>query len=217
MYPHGHVTFVPTSEGIRCLGDGDAANEARLEGLGRNDGRTTMAIDSSASRDTYGFNTFLVSGVMKDGAFNKNPFSAYYQRLAGDLLDADEVLVLGYSFGDTHLNRLLSNFLDLRSENQILIVDYLDPPIDVAAEYLKPGSFVNRVLHGLFKRSLPVRLGDGPPVYRLASKVVAINTIGRGWLYPRVFLCKSGYETFLTEHEEAIRTFSERDGHTERR
>lgn len=75
-------------------------------------------------RFSYNWNTFLSTGQTKDEGLNHLPYAVYYQRLSIDLAKSDTVYVVGYSFGDDHINRLLRSFIKLNLNNKVYIVDF---------------------------------------------------------------------------------------------
>lgn len=93
----------------------------------------------------YNYNTFLSTGQTKDDGLNHLPYAIYYQRLAIDLFKSDTVYIIGYSFGDEHINRLLRSFLQLNFQNKIIIVDYYPDTITMMDEYMNPNSIITKI------------------------------------------------------------------------
>ena len=120
-FPHGHARWTQDDCGIRSFSSISAANSWRLDHLSDSGfEKTTCRVDAHGA---YDFNTFLTTGQDKEPSFSRNPYCAYYQRLAHDLLYANAVIVAGYSFRDPHIDRLLLNFLDLRpKDNKVLVI-----------------------------------------------------------------------------------------------
>lgn len=194
-FPHGHARFVYDHDGMRCLESIARANTERLDNLYNHSRMETCYIMDG--RTSYSFNTFMVTGRDKDASFNINPFSAYYQRMASDLLSAKAVVVVGYSFQDPHINRLLVNFRELKSDNRVLIVDFLADTLDVLVAFRNTSSLVHRLLHVFGVNSIPLRGDLARYTYRLQAGVDEINTKGYGELYPGIGFCKTGFEAFL--------------------
>ena len=87
-----------------------------------------MIIDADGDKDienrsvlnakySYNFNAFIATGQTKDDSLNHIPYSAYYQRLVSDQAQSKMVYLVGYSFGDDPVNRLLQSFLKIDHDN----------------------------------------------------------------------------------------------------
>lgn len=70
------------------------------------------------------YNHFITTGRTKDIHFYNQPYASYYTRLAEDLDRADIIFIIGYSFGDEHINQLLSSIKWDNYPKSIIIVDY---------------------------------------------------------------------------------------------
>ena len=70
------------------------------------------------------YNHFITTGRTKDSHFYNQPYSTYYTRLAEDLDGADIIFIIGYSFGDEHINQLLSSIRGDDYPKSIAIIDY---------------------------------------------------------------------------------------------
>ena len=70
------------------------------------------------------YNHFITTGRTKDIHFYNQPYASYYTRLAEDLDSADIIFIIGYSFGDEHINQLLSSIRWDNYPKSIIIVDY---------------------------------------------------------------------------------------------
>lgn len=194
-YLHGHVRFIPTNESILMASDGQAAQERRWAGLGQG-GNISTWDENSFDR---GYDSFLVTGRLKDLAFNRNPYAAYYQRLALDLCATDFLLIVGYSFGDEHLNRFIRNFTDQGPETrQVLIIERDEQPIDM--KEWTPGTKLFRTLENTkagSKRSLQFCGTWEDLEYKYQSSIDDLNARGFGMLYPGISYETRGYRPFL--------------------
>jgi hypothetical protein len=201
-FPHGHVRFIRTDEGMRYRDDGATATVDRLAHLAAmTRSRTCSMLDS---RYVFTFDTFLVTAQTKDAALNENPFAAYYQRFASDLLSADELMVIGYSFGDEHFNRFILNFLGRGAGRRLIAVEYRPDPIDPMEEYLgRMPLFTLLTKAGI--TGLPLSQ-KGPDDFRYAHQglVDRINKVGYGVLYPRLVYDKRGYAAFLRDFRSVV-------------
>lgn len=109
-FPQGHLKFQFTdNDNVTFWSDSNQANEERWNGI------KGIAVGSTLSvlpgKFAYNYNTFLSTGQTKDDGLNHLPYAIYYLRLAIDLFKSDTVYIIGYSFGDEHINRLLRSFL----------------------------------------------------------------------------------------------------------
>jgi len=198
-FPHGHCRFVLDGNGLRRYHSIKEANEKRLGNLyGAQIDETRYLLGGS---NCYNFNTFMTSGRDKDSSFNTNPFAAYYQRLAHDLLYTKVVIVIGFSLQDAHICRLLVNYRKLRPENRILVVDYDPNPIDVVRSFKDPSSLIYRLLDTVDVHSIPLSGNLANYGYRLQTGVDELNNTGVGDIYLKISYCKLGLDGFLADHQ----------------
>lgn len=136
------------------------------------------------------FNITLTTGRDKELTFNEHPYSAYYTKLAVDILESEEILIVGYSFNDEHINRLLKNFWSKNKIKRIVIVDKIEGLIDCN----HPDNFngVIKKIEQVFSTSLNY------------NNIEEINTEGYGYLFPKILFFKKGYEAFLNEYDDVI-------------
>lgn len=146
--------------------------------------------------NSYSFNTFLTTGKSKEESLDDNPYAMYYQKMASDILHSDEIIIIGYSFNDNHINRMLLNYWETNPMKRLIIVDYCKHIID----YKHPENIpcIERILH-LFSTTL----NDN------AYEIQRLNDDGYGYLCPKILLYKKGYESFLTEYQKVLGTFSD--------
>ena len=135
------------------------------------------------------FNISITTGRDKEVTFNEQPYSAYYIKLANDILESEEILIVGYSFNDEHINRLLKNFWCKNRFKQIVIVDKIDGMID--RNYNEVIDKIERV----FSTSL---------YYDNKEEIDKVNARGYGYLFPKILFYKKGYEAFLNEFSNII-------------
>ena len=199
---HGHARFIMDGSGIRRLMDIDTANKERLQNLRAVTRDTTRYLVDGLN--SYYFNTFMVTGRDKDASFNLNPFAAYYQRLALDLFTARRIIVVGFSFQDPHICRLLINFRELRDDNEIVVVDFDTNPIDIVSAFMNTTSFIHRLLNTFSIDSLRFRGTYNNLSYRYDSGIDRINRDGFGVLLRGIKYCKSGFEVFLRDYSSIL-------------
>jgi hypothetical protein len=180
----------------------DEANRERFQRLYSHTGDEAAYVREAAT--SYTFNTSMVTGRDKDSAFDANPYSAYYQRLASDLRTADRVIVIGFSFGDRHIVRLLMNFLRLNPANRLLVVDYHPSPVEMMASFTNTGSLLHRALSAFDIDSLPLHGNFAQHTYANQSGIDDLNRTGCAEIYPRLVFYKEGFASFLGEYAAAL-------------
>ena len=200
-FPHGHAKWTQDDCGIKSFTSISAANRWRLDHL--NDPSNAETTPLVSALGAYDFNTFLTTGQDKESSFNRNPYCAYYQRIAHDLICADAVIIVGYSLRDPHIDRLLLNFLELQPTNKVIVIDWRDDNIDPTEEFTNPESFLHRLFIKHNVTGVPVTdtktLG-----YKYADQLENTNKVGYGFLYPQIWIYKLGYEKFLSEWQTVI-------------
>lgn len=196
---HGHARWTRDDCGIRNFPSISTANSWRLEHL--SDSINAQAMPLVSERRAYDFNTFLTTGEDKETAFNRNPYCAYYQRIAHDLLRADTVIIAGYSFRDSHIDRMLLNFLDLQSKNKVLVIDHEKNDIDLIQKFIDSGGFLRRVL---IKHNVTSISVTDTPRYKYADQLENTDKNGYGFLCPQIWVYKLGYEKFLSEWQTVL-------------
>ena len=203
-FPHGHLKFQFTdNDNVTFWSDSNQANEERWNGI------KGIAVGSTLSvlpgKFAYNYNTFLSTGQTKDDGLNHLPYAIYYQRLAIDLFKSDTVYIIGYSFGDEHINRLLRSFLQLNFQNKIIIVDYYPDTITMMDEYMNPNSIITKINQnfGTEWQIMINQNSDKQPVN--PNEIEQLNTRGYGNLFLQVFFYKKGYKEFLNEFNDIIR------------
>lgn len=132
------------------------------------------------------FNTFITTGLSKDIALNIEPYNHYYNKFARDIFKSNLLIIIGYSFSDEHVNRLLSSFLCLNNENKILIVDYWKVDKRIL-------SFVDNIFYKIAKA---FDLREDPKLDFRNDKFEMI--------FPRVLFYKNGYKLFLDTYKSVI-------------
>jgi hypothetical protein len=195
---HGHARFVMDDSGVRRVTNTDAANKERLQNLRGVTGAATRYLMDGPN--SYYFNTFIVTARDKDSSFNVNPFAAYYQRLALDLLTARRIIVAGFSFRDPDIGRLLVNFRSLRDGNEIVVVDFDPNPIDMVSAFTNTTSLIHQLFKTFSIDSLPLRATHNNLSYRYDVDIERVNRDGFGVLLPGLKYCKSGFEVFLRNY-----------------
>lgn len=204
---HGHARFVLDSEGMYKYDSIIEANYQRLCKLYAANPNDTQYILND-SPNCYSFNTFIVTGRDKDTSFNINPYSAYYQRLAVDLLNSETVIIIGYSFQDPHINRMLRNYRKMSSKNQILVIDYISNPINILNSFPNGSSLIGRILDSSDVTSIGVKHNPTNHTYTYNGQddINQINAHGYGSLCPQIAFCKIGIEAFLQNFKAILQS-----------
>ena len=202
-FPHGHVKFQFTdNDNVTFWGDSDVANQERWEGVnGAQVGSTLTLLNGKYA---YNFNTFITTGQTKDDSLNHLPYSAYYQRLASDLVNSNVVYIVGYSFGDDHVNRLLQTFLKMDASNKVYVIDYYPNAITLTDEYTTQSNIINKI-HQVLGTEWQVKVeasGSKKPYNQ--AKVNEINALGYGEIFEQVVFYKKGYDAFLHEFRNVL-------------
>lgn len=202
-FPHGHLKFQFTdNDNVTFWSDSNQANDERWQGTpGVAVGSTTQVLPGAFA---YNFNTFLTTGQTKDDSLNHMPYAIYYQRLAVDLFKSDRVYVIGYSFGDGHVNRLLRAFLKQNQANKIYVIDYYPNQVTMVDEQHQSDNIILKIHYYLgtdWQVMYTPGIGVAPfnPV-----EVNNINNRGYGELFEQVVFYKNGYEAFLKEFANVI-------------
>lgn len=202
-FPHGHLKFQFTdNDNVTFWYDSNLANEERWKGINGTAIGSTLTV--LPGKFAYNYNTFLSTGQTKDDGLNHLPYAIYYQRLAIDLFKSDTVYVIGYSFGDSHVNRLLCSFLQLSIHNKIIIVDYYPNTVTMVDEYMDNNNIITKInLNFRITWEIMYNQNEGKlPAY--PDDVAKINENGFGKLFPQILFYKKGYKDFLSEFKNII-------------
>ena len=160
---------------------------SRIENVGN-----TKDDHRSINIDDMSFNTFITTGKNKEQSFSHIPYSLYYHKMTTDILThCDELIIVGYSFNDEHINRLLENFLSIDSMKRMIVIDkYVEDVIkDTDTEFIDA---LQKICRGTTKN------GD------YDDELQKINNKGYGYLFPKILFYKKGYECFLEEYTNVL-------------
>lgn len=125
------------------------------------------------------FNTFITTGLSKDIALNSIPYNHYYNKFTRDIFQSNLLIIIGYSFNDEHINRLLSSFLCINDYNKVLIIDYWNGNKSQLRFGDNLFSKIGKVFNIIEEYNIKMEHGDF------------------GMIYPRIYFYKNGYECFL--------------------
>jgi hypothetical protein len=179
---HGHVGFFRYSGVTRLINNYAKAQQNRL-----ND----SMIDIGPKGRHY--NTYLITGLDKMEGFNHDPFGVYLHRLALDLRASSEIIIIGYSLADEHLNAFLANAIRLGVQ-RVTYVTRREPYTLIGA--FDPMSYDNLLrLASLFSDTV-----RDIPDCRLAKEAVAsCQDTGYGYLTDHVQVYVRGTEEFIKQ------------------
>lgn len=129
----------------------------------------------------------IITGYQKTLRTSLSPFRQMMTAFDRDCLTRDELIIVGYSFGDLHINEIIINSLKQNSNCRIIIVE---PNSEVVYEFLKNHS----------QKWKPYSYAWGYTKEKLEGKIIQ---------YPRVqfFHFKMGIEEFFEFSQEEIENF----------
>jgi hypothetical protein len=70
-------------------------------------------------------NSNIITGFNKSSRILTNPYSQFYHRFYEDCLTADKIFIIGYSFGDIHLNTAIKTASFAKKDLKIVCIDYM--------------------------------------------------------------------------------------------
>ena len=208
-FPHGHIRF-------RLINSGDVLfydniNEANFDRWNKYDTSTIgITLTGQYTQFAYNYNTFLTTGQTKDNSFNIAPYSYYYQRLATDILNSDKIILIGYSFGDEHVNRLLQSFVIRNNNNVVYIVDYYSvatSPISLIEEMSDQRNIlmkINQTFKAPWIISYNPLTSAKTPINPKAVADLNNNSVGYGEIFPNITYYRKGYHAFLQEYQNIL-------------
>ena len=208
-FPHGHIRFRLVDSGdVLFYDDVNTANSDRWS---KADTSTIgLTLTGQYTQFAYNYNTFLTTGQTKDSSFNIAPYSYYYQRLATDILHSNRIILIGYSFGDEHVNRLLQSFVNRDPNNRVCIVDFYDvttSPITLVNEMADQRNILMKI-NQTFKAPWIVNYNPltsaRTPVNPKAVADLNNNSIGYGEIFPNITYYRKGYHDFLVDYQKFL-------------
>lgn len=190
---HGHIRIIGTSKYFAQIEDSlaDVSKD-------RKSAHPNAFFDDQIVGGRLNYNNFLITGKEKDKALNNIPYSFYYHKFALDLTNSDVIFIIGYSFGDEHINRLLKSVPFINTSSKFVIVDFCKlnefnkkKYTDMLSCFVKWYSFYN--------------VEDVKTIFDNESENQSLETRGYGWLLGnRIFLYINGYKQFLKEYRELL-------------
>ena len=147
----------------------------------------------SSNIENHSYNVFITTGIEKNTSMDYSPYNAYYTKFASDICKSSMIIIIGYSFKDQHVNRILSPFLNMNKGNKIILVDYKQANVS-------PHDLMNKgnILYDIYKVFLCKLEIDNNHEYD------NINNNGYGFITNQILYYKNGYENFLNEYKQVI-------------
>ena len=203
-FPHGNLRFQFTdNDNVTYWNDANVAEHERWEGLRQ--GCVGSTLTYLGGKFAYNYNTFISTGQTKEDGLNHLPYSIYYQRFGSDIFNSDTIYIIGYSFGDEHINRMLRSFIELSQKNKIFIIDYYTKEVTGTEEYKDQKNFITR-LYSVFGPDWGVMYNrdtqQTEPINPV--EIQKINSQGYGEIFKQITLYKKGYSEFLREYKNVI-------------
>lgn len=198
VYPHGCLNFkrIPHSR-IEYYCDIQKARKERLEGLIKNfPHNTIIGYDGECY---YDFNSFIISGKSKEQTINKEPFGVYYQKTINDIARKENlIIVVGYSFSDSHFNSALQYAITSGNAQSMLIIDYAKDDY-----YWKTGimAYIDDLFSLSFSESSDY---DKKISYKNEQRIINLNKYGEGYISEKIYFYKKGYSCFLREWRKVL-------------
>ena len=208
-FPHGHIRFRLISSGDVLFYDN--INDANSDRWNKDDTSIVgLTLTGQYTQFASNYNTFLTTGQTKDNSFNIVPYSYYYQRLAADVLNSNRMIIIGYSFGDEHVNRLLQSFINRDDANKAYIVDFYDvvkSPITLVNEMSDQHNMLMKI-NQTFKAPWIVNYNPSThaktPINPQAVADLNNNSIGYGEIFPNIIYYRKGYHDFLMDYPKFL-------------
>jgi len=202
-FPHGQLRFqMKDNENVTVWDNAIEANENRWKGISSCSIGSTLRL--MPAKYAYSFNTFLVTGQTKDDTFNYLPYSLYYQRMAIDFAQSSDIIIIGYSFGDEHFNRLLSSFLKMNVSNHLYVVDYYSDDVTMTEEFKDMNNIITKIYRTFHTDWFFGRTENGEIASYNPYQIHKINKYGYGEIFSQVTFYKKGYTEFLKEYDSVL-------------
>lgn len=203
-FPHGNLRFQFTdNDNITYWSDANDAEAERWKGISSSSLGSTLTC--SNGKFAYNYNTFISTGQTKDDGLNHLPYAVYYQRLGIDINKSDSIYIIGYSFGDDHINRLLRSFIEISPENKIYVIDYYPKEVAGTDEYKDQNNIITKLYFTFGAEWGVVYNRDTNETEPLnPEEIKKINSLGYGEIFKQVILYKKGFSEFLHEFNNVI-------------
>lgn len=71
----------------------------------------------------YTLDTGIISGFSKTELILEQPYQSYFHAFEKDVLSASKIIIIGYSFSDAHINRVIKNVFEARFNDTDLTIE----------------------------------------------------------------------------------------------
>ena len=201
-FPHGHLRFTYNEYGNLIGYDEDikVADKRRWKYIEENE------IPHNKGVFSWDYNSFITTGQSKDNAINDVPFSLFYHRLAKDLWTTDKLIVIGYSFGDRHFNRLMQSVMHRKKKCRVFVIDKFSESVKLSAsaEGWRNTTFIRKLQNAFFADWIVKVDNEGNVCHNKPEEYRKLNERGWGEVLDGITYYKDGYEQFLNLFEEVI-------------
>ncbi len=197
---HGQICFtthLPTGS-KRFLTDGwyKANNYDLIRELKIHPRHIGYMTKTQAAEQIYQFP--IITGLRKNDKIMMPPFDSYYMHLHQQLRSNENLLIIGYGFGDLYINSLLNQFYNFHGENgKVICIGYISPEDRVHNMYeMKLPNVMKQSIYTMFHDSeLPYRCLD-------VSCCDCIESFSRNG---RLYLC--GFNFAVSSYSDDILRF----------
>ena len=105
-----------------------------------------------------------------------------------DIDKSDSIYIIGYSFGDDHINRLLRSFIEISSKNKIY-VNYYPKEVTGTDEYKDPNNIKTKLYYTFGAEWGVIYNRDTNETEPLnPEEIKKINSLGYGEIFKQVIL-----------------------------
>lgn len=83
-----------------------------------------MTLNDSLGVEQF-FDRSLITGALKfeEASRGRRALHVFFNKFKTDIFHADELICIGYSFGDLHINKIMSHWLRKSASHRLTIVD----------------------------------------------------------------------------------------------
>jgi|GEM_PF-4486607 len=205
-FVHGSIGFVPEATRMLFIQDPQTAQNRRFQFLISETPHKTESSVGGTSRINY--NTCLITGLNKFGAFLKQPFSSYMFRFVRDIEESNVVIIVGFSLGDDHIDHLLSN-AKYFGEKKYIVVDKM--LVETVIKTLRKGGDRKELIPRIIdKLSSDLSIEEENRTERLNRNIEetesSLKDIGYAQVYDGVFLFTEGTKNFIERYREVLKS-----------
>ena len=143
------------------------------------------------------YNHYITTGQSKNSHFYNQPYASYYTRLTKDLGEADIIFIIGYSFGDEHINQLLASAQNYANPKVFVIIDFDDPNPEGNEDRIR------EKLHNIINK-LDVLYFENASKKQFEIILEQLKHTAFAKIQSDIYYYNKGYSTFLNEDIRSI-------------